>query len=60
MADDPSDPFTSARDPLDPGPWFYASFDQDCDTCGEPVYDGELIRTNGAGGYEGQDCCGDD
>jgi hypothetical protein len=54
------DPFDSPNDRSGPGPWFYASFESDCDGCGEPLYEGDLIRADGDGGYEGQDCCGDD
>lgn len=56
---DPFEPADSGTGPR-PGPWFYASFDSECDTCGEPLYEGDLIRADGSGGYEGQDCCDDD
>ena len=56
-AGDP-DPFDSAGNPA--GPWFAAAFESDCDACGCRVFEGDLIRADGDGGYEGQECCGDD
>lgn len=52
-----SDPFDSAG-PV-PGPWFHAAYDGECELCGTGFYGGDLIRADGDGGYEGQDCCGD-
>lgn len=37
------------------GPWFRASFAQDCARCGGEVEPGDRIRADGDGGYE---CCG--
>jgi len=53
-----ADPFDTAGPTL--GPWFEARYDGDCDSCGDDFYEGDLIRATGSGGYDGQDCCGDD
>lgn len=39
-----ADPFDSPDDRSGPG----------------PLYEGDVIRADGDGGYEGLDCCGDD
>ena len=57
------DPFASGSDDAarsGPGPWFYASYDGDCTTCGSPYEEGDFIRADGDGGWEAQDCCGKD
>ena len=41
------------------GPWFYASYDGECSGCDGAFYEGELIRADGEGGWEAQECCGD-
>ncbi len=56
VADD--DPFDSAGNPA--APWFAAAFESDCDGCGCRIFEGDIIRADGDGGYEGRDCCGDD
>jgi hypothetical protein len=35
-----------------PGPWFEARFDSTCDTCGAGIFEGDMIRADGIGGYE--------
>lgn len=35
-----------------PGPWFRASFDSTCDTCGLGMFERDWIRADGIGGYE--------
>jgi len=54
--------FMRALDPEPPrrGPWFTATYDQDCDGCGDRISEGDTIRADGEGGWEGQECCGDD
>lgn len=57
------DPFASgtAEASADgPGPWFYASYAGDCSGCCAPYDEGDLIRADGNGEWEAQDCCGDD
>jgi hypothetical protein len=50
------DPFEDADDGA-AAPWFEAGFDSDDDSCcGEGIYAGEIIRADGQGGYEHQDC----
>jgi hypothetical protein len=39
------------------GPWIRATFDSIC-PCGRPIFEGEKIRADGDGDWEGQDCCG--
>jgi hypothetical protein len=59
----PADPFgipeSRSYTPGEPGSWFEARWDGECSSCGEPFDEGDLIRGDGDGGYEGQDCCGD-
>jgi hypothetical protein len=43
-----------------PGPWFPAGYDGECGTCGAFFFAGDIIRADGDGGWEGQECCGDD
>lgn len=40
--------------------YFEARYDGDCDTCGRHFDAGDEIRSDGAGGWEGKECCGDD
>lgn len=40
--------------------YFEARYDGDCDTCGRHFDAGDEIRSDGSGGWEGKDCCGDD
>jgi hypothetical protein len=55
----------SAKDPFaDPtgkqsakGPWFPASREGECDTCGDAIYQGDEIRADGSGGWECQANC---
>lgn len=39
------------------GPWIVASFDSEC-PCGDPIFEGDMIRADGDGEWEGQECCG--
>ena len=43
----------------DRGPWFTARFDGDCGGCGAFTFEGDRIRSDGAGGWLGE-CCGED
>lgn len=54
-----------ASGPRGPGPWFSASFDSGvreddfeggCSGCGGPIYTGDEIRADGAGGWEHRGC----
>lgn len=51
---------TDAAEP-EPGPgnWFPARFDGDCDGCGADFGEGEDIRADGKGGWQGRECCGE-
>ena len=42
------------------GPWFQASYDSDCDGCGEPITEGDTIRSDGEGGWLCTECGEDD
>lgn len=40
-----------------PGPWFIAGYDSDdVSCCGEPISAGQMIRADGYGSYEHEDC----
>lgn len=58
------DPFTTPTkqpDPFDrPGPWFPAGYEQECDTCGGAIFQGDEIRADGQGGYECRANCEQD
>lgn len=54
----PPDPFDTAYEPK--GPWFTASYSGDCSGCFAEYEAGEAIRADGAGGWEAEECCGDD
>lgn len=41
------------------GPEFTASYDGECGECFEPLYEGDLIRADGDGGYVHSECAGD-
>lgn len=43
-----------------PGPWFEAAYEGECSRCFEVIEPGDLIRADGEGEYERQECCGDD
>lgn len=46
-----------------PGPWFTAGYGGDCSACDAPFDEGDTIRADGQGAWEGFDCCegrGDD
>ncbi len=43
-----------------PGPWFDSRYDGDCSNCFRAFYAGDRIRADGEGGYEAEDCCGQD
>lgn len=40
--------------------YFESRYDGDCDTCGRHFDAGDEIRSDGQGGWEGKDCCGDE
>lgn len=42
------------------GPWFGASYESDCDGCGNRVFEGDQIRADGQGGWECEEWCGQD
>lgn len=42
------------------GPWFGAQYAGDCDTCGSPFDEGDMIRADGDGGWECESWCGQD
>lgn len=55
----PADPFdTPTYSPDGPGPWFTAAFNGECSGCGFDYEAGVIIRADGAGGYEAEECCG--
>jgi hypothetical protein len=41
------------------GPWFPAGYDGHCGCCGDSFDEGDLIRSDGEGGWLAE-CCGDD
>ena len=43
-----------------PGPWFPASYEGACSRCFAEIGIGDTIRADGEGGWERQECCGDD
>ena len=43
-----------------PGPWFQAAYEGECANCFARIEPGDLIRADGEGEYERQECCGDD
>lgn len=44
-------------EPDGPGPWFNAGYGGDCSACGAPFDEGDTIRADGGGDWEGYDCC---
>ena len=52
------DPFSTPADAEpEPGPWFYADHEGNCSACDEyHIEEGDLIRADGYGGYESEDC----
>ena len=55
----PNDLFETAASPEDgPGPWIQASYSGECAGCGTWIHEGDLIRADGFGGWEGRLCCG--
>lgn len=42
------------------GPWFGATYDGECDGCGNSVSEGDQIRADGQGGWECEEWCGQD
>lgn len=53
-----TDPFESATDEAGSGKgrWFRANFDSECSGCDGAIWEGEDIRADGFGGWEGR-CC---
>ena len=51
----------NAADPTrGPGTWFVAGWPGRCSCCGEDIAEGDEIRADGFGSYEGRECCGGD
>lgn len=52
MGDDTDNPATAK------GPWFPANYDGECSgpMCGVQFFQGDMIRADGEGGWEGRDC----
>lgn len=42
------------------GQWFQARYEGDCDQCGAPFEEGDMIRSDGEGGWQGECCAGDE
>lgn len=42
-----------------PGRWFHSRYDGSCDGCGAYFTEGEEIRADGEGGWQGRECCGE-
>lgn len=42
------------------GRWFTANYDGDCSVCGEDFEQGDDIRADGSGGWQGRYCCAED
>ena len=60
MRDIPDD-FTSPDDANEPGPWFEAGFTgNECSRGDHLIHEGDVIRADGHGEYECQDCVDDD
>lgn len=38
------------------GPWITARFDSDCDGCGDQIFEGDRIRSDGEGGWLCEPC----
>lgn len=55
-----TDEFFAQPDGADTGPWFTAAYSGDCDQCGNYFFEGDEIRADGEGGWQGRECCGDD
>lgn len=50
----------NAADPArGPGPWFIAARPGACSDCGESFEEGDTIRADGWGSWEGRYCCND-
>lgn len=43
-----------------PGPWFEAGYEGDCSGCFAEIAIGDIIRADGEGGWQRQECCGSD
>lgn len=57
----PADPFESVNEDAPrqgPGPWFTASYPGECSGCGFEYNEGVIIRADGSGGWEAEECCG--
>lgn len=39
-----------------PGPWFTAGYGGGCSICGHPYEEGDEIRADGYGSWEGREC----
>lgn len=48
------------HDDCGPAPWFPASYGGECSGCFAGIEIGDIIRADGEGGWERQECCGDD
>jgi len=52
LGEDPHPPEAKA------GRWFTSRYDGDCDVCGAGLFEGDEIRADGEGGWQGRECCG--
>lgn len=56
MCSQAAEEFTSVPLPSIKGPWFGANYAGECSGCGDGIYEGDRIRSDGRGRYEGE-CC---
>jgi hypothetical protein len=42
------------------GKWFHANYDGTCSVCGEAFEEGDEIRADGSGGWQGRYCCAEE
>jgi hypothetical protein len=52
--------FGDELDDTGPGPWFEAAYEGTCSALADPIEPGDIIRADGNGGYEHEDCADDD
>jgi hypothetical protein len=52
----PGSAAASSRHAAERGPWFTARYTSRCDDCGEPIFEGDEIRSDGEGGWLCSDC----
>lgn len=49
---------TPPVEPAERGPWFEANYPGDCSQCSSRFFDGDEIRADGEGDWQGRNCCG--